>query len=207
MKVIDAYIKCSKCEELYHKSCHRQLIARGKKMITINDNIMLCEEHCRKIHSIVETFHNALKGSKNEIIALKSKNVETIQTNNDIKNELELLQLQYTRLESSSERKIKILMDEVTALKLENDSYRRGNCELNKNLELAQARIEDPKNEVAMENAITLLKEELSTNILSLKKELNSSINNKFIELQENLIFHSRLQTNHIVKSLKDLKM
>ncbi|KAJ3644162.1 hypothetical protein Zmor_026834 [Zophobas morio] len=129
MKVIDAYVKCSKCEELYHKSCHRQLIARGKKMITINDNIMLCEEHCREIHSIVETFHNPLKESKNEIIALKSKNVETIQTNNDIKNELELLQLQYTRLESSSERKIKILMDEVTALKLENDSYRRGNCE------------------------------------------------------------------------------
>ncbi|KAJ3650087.1 hypothetical protein Zmor_021795 [Zophobas morio] len=83
-------------------------------------------------------------------------------------------------------------MDEVTALKLENDSYRSGNCELNKNLELAQARIEDPKNEVVMENAITLLKEELSTNILSLKKELNSSINNKFIELQENLKFQSK---------------
>ncbi|KAJ3661201.1 hypothetical protein Zmor_005609 [Zophobas morio] len=77
-KVSTAFIKCIKCDDVYHKSCLQQLISRGKNFVILLENAMMCDEHKSELNhydrmclQIVNILKNENLTMKNEIEALK----------------------------------------------------------------------------------------------------------------------------------------
>jgi hypothetical protein len=72
-RVISAWVKCSKCDDTYHKSCLNVLIDRGKKFCVVSDNVMLCKSHYKDVSNVEG------EELKSEIEHLQSK-IHQLQT-------------------------------------------------------------------------------------------------------------------------------
>lgn len=108
--VITAYVKCVKCDDYLHKSCLGLLINKGKKVISLVENLMVCEDHAAEVNEtenllfeVIQDLRNQNAVMKQEINKLKSDieqgNIEgknddqppedlSIKISNEIKNEM-----------------------------------------------------------------------------------------------------------------------
>jgi hypothetical protein len=112
-KVLHASVKCAKCNEMYHERCFQILVGKGKKFCVITDSMMLCEEHCRQISCVEETFQRVVKELKQENLALKNENSKLITENCSLSSEIEALGMEINKLKncdnSSELRKIVLI--------------------------------------------------------------------------------------------------
>jgi hypothetical protein len=75
-------------------------VGKGKKFCVITDSIMLCEEHCRQISCIEETFQRVVKELKQENLALKDENSKLITENCNLSSEIEALAMEINKLKN-----------------------------------------------------------------------------------------------------------
>lgn len=86
--VLDAYIKCIKCDDHYHKSCFQVLVNKGRKFNVLSGSMMVCERHDDEMTDI-------------ERICLKIVD-ELKKENQIVKMEIESLKKEVNNLKTAS---------------------------------------------------------------------------------------------------------
>jgi hypothetical protein len=124
-KVLHASVKCAKCNEIYHERCFQILVGKGKKFCVITDSMMLCEEHCRQISCVEETFQRVVKEFKQENLALKNENSKLITENCSLSSEIEALGMEINKLKNCvNSSELKENSTDITVIKTITDKFK-----------------------------------------------------------------------------------
>ncbi|KAH0815742.1 hypothetical protein GEV33_007049 [Tenebrio molitor] len=124
-KVLHASVKCAKCNEIYHERCFQILVGKGKKFCVITDSMMLCEEHCRQISCVEETFQRVVKELKQENLALKNENSKLITENCSLSSEIEALGMEINKLKNcDNSSELKENSTDITVIKTITDKFK-----------------------------------------------------------------------------------